>query len=136
MPNTQDDLFSVYRQALAINIKKHRKLRNISAEEMAAMLGVSKRHYYKMESYGENQVVPQADRLPFLASVFGVTLDELCGMSPPTSSLSSDEALLLQYFRKLPDPSQAPMLNIFRSSFLSRFSSEKLKKLSEFLMMK
>lgn len=134
MANLQDDLYAVYRQALAINIKKHRKLQNFSAEEMAAMLGISKRHYYKMETYGAHQVVPSADRLPFLASVFGITLDELCGMSPPVTSLSSDEGLLLQYFRKLPAVSQDPVIQIVRAAFLSRLSPEKLRKLSEFLM--
>lgn len=134
MSSNSDDFYGFYRQALAVNIKKYRELQNLSAEDMAGMLGVSKRHYYKMESCGPYQVVPTADRLPFIASVFGITLDELCGLAPPTTSLSSDEGLLLQYFRKVPQSAQGPLLQIMRTAFLGKMSAEKLKKLSEFLM--
>ena len=60
----------------AKRLKELRKLNNLTQAAMAGILGLTERHYQRME-YG--QVVPNAITLVILADYFGVTTDYLLG---------------------------------------------------------
>jgi len=60
------------------NIKKMRRERNLTQEEMAAHLGIS---FQAVSKWERGEGLPDITLLPALARYFGVTVDELMGMS-------------------------------------------------------
>ena len=63
--------------AIGSNIKKYRKKRKITQEQLAGVLGVSDQAVSRWEN---GSTYPDIELLPTIALYFGVTLDELMGM--------------------------------------------------------
>ena len=63
--------------AIGNNIKKYRKQRKITQEQLAGVLGVSDQAVSRWEN---GTTYPDIELLPTIALYFGVTLDELMGM--------------------------------------------------------
>ena len=69
------------------NIAALRKEKGMTQEELAAKLGVSGQAVSKWES---GACCPDIGLLPVLADVFGVTMDELMGRTPPSNEYTED----------------------------------------------
>ena len=65
---------------LADRIQQLRKQKGISQEELADRVGVSRQAVSKWEN---NLSCPDITILPELASIFGISVDELLGRTPP-----------------------------------------------------
>ena len=59
------------------NLKKYRKERNLTQEEVAKHLGIS---FQSISKWERNDGYPDITMLPVLARYYGVTIDELVGM--------------------------------------------------------
>ena len=59
------------------NLKKQRKLKNLTQEQLADILGVPSQAVSKWE---RGEVYPDIELLPTIAEYFGITTDELMGM--------------------------------------------------------
>ena len=66
---------------LGEKISALRAARGMKQDELAAALGVSRQSVSKWETGAS---VPELDKLVQLAGLFGVTLDELAGLGPPS----------------------------------------------------
>ena len=60
------------------NLKRFRKARNLTQEEVAKHLGIS---FQSVSKWERNDGYPDITMLPVLARYYGVTIDELIGMS-------------------------------------------------------
>ena len=60
------------------NIKRMRRKRNLTQEEMAAHLGIS---FQSVSKWERGDGYPDITMLPALANYFGISVDELLGMS-------------------------------------------------------
>ena len=67
--------------SLGENISALRAARGMKQDELAAALGVSRQSVSKWET---DASVPELDKLVQLAGLFGVTLDGLVGLEPPS----------------------------------------------------
>ena len=84
-----ETVYSTRAMSLGTNICRLRTANNLSQGELAEALGVSRQSVSKWET---DASVPELDKLVKLASLFGVTLDQLVtGETPP-----------------IPEPSPAP----------------------------
>ncbi|MCM1333873.1 MAG: helix-turn-helix domain-containing protein [Bacteroides sp.] len=59
------------------NLKKQRKLRELTQEQLAQILGVS---FQSVSKWERNEGYPDIEFLPTIANYFGITVDELMGM--------------------------------------------------------
>lgn len=59
------------------NLKKQRKLRELTQEQLAQILGVS---FQSVSKWERNEGYPDIEMLPMIANYFGITIDELMGM--------------------------------------------------------
>lgn len=59
------------------NLKKQRKLRELTQEQLAQILGVS---FQSVSKWERNEGYPDIEMLPMIANYFGITVDELMGM--------------------------------------------------------
>lgn len=69
-------------------IKKLRRARDLTQEEVAAHLGVS---YQAISKWERSEGYPDITMLPALANYFGITVDELIGMNELASAQTYDE---------------------------------------------
>lgn len=60
------------------NLKKQRKLRELTQEQLADILGVS---FQAVSKWERGEGYPDIEMLPTIASCFGITVDELIGMN-------------------------------------------------------
>lgn len=60
------------------NLKKQRKLKNLTQEQLADILGVS---FQAVSKWERGEGYPDIEMLPTIANCFGVTVDELIGMN-------------------------------------------------------
>ncbi len=65
------------------NLKKQRKLRELTQEQLADILGVS---FQSVSKWERGEVYPDIEMLPTIANCFGITVDELLGMEGIRSS--------------------------------------------------
>ena len=70
------------------NLKKFRKARNLTQEEVAKHLGIS---FQAISKWERNDGYPDITMLPVLARYYGVTIDELIGMNEIESARALDE---------------------------------------------
>ena len=70
------------------NIKRLRRERDLTQEEMAAHLGIS---FQSVSKWERGDGYPDITMLPALSGYFGVSIDELIGMSEITKSEKYDE---------------------------------------------
>ena len=70
------------------NIKRMRRKRNLTQEEMAAHLGIS---FQSVSKWERGDGYPDITMLPALANYFGISVDELLGMSEIAKKAQYDE---------------------------------------------
>lgn len=90
---------------LSSRLRSARKARNLTQEEVAAVLGISRTGYVKYES-GANK--PKLKTLQQLAALLGVTTDYLTGAAdqPQPAAATPPESLVLIGGRDLSDLSE------------------------------
>ena len=72
------------------NLKKLRKLRELTQEQLADILGVS---FQAVSKWERGEVYPDIELLPTIAEYFGITTDELMGMKEIRDSSEADKIL-------------------------------------------
>lgn len=72
------------------NLKKQRKLRELTQEQLADILGVS---FQSVSKWERNEGYPDIETLPTIANYFGITVDELMGMSRIKDTSEADNIL-------------------------------------------
>lgn len=78
-------------------LQRMRQLANMTQKDVAAVLGISAKGYYKWEH--EERDISLRDAIT-LADLFHCSLDELAGRTPPTSAiLNDDERTLIDAYR-------------------------------------
>ncbi|MDE7279080.1 MAG: helix-turn-helix domain-containing protein, partial [Oscillospiraceae bacterium] len=75
------------------NLKKQRKLRELTQEQLADILGVS---FQAVSKWERGEVYPDIELLPTIAEYFGITTDELLGMKEIRNSSEADKILKQQ----------------------------------------
>lgn len=88
-------------QKFSENLKRFRKQKKLTQEELATKLGVIRATYW---SYEKGSIMPPYDKLEQIADIFDVTIDELMGRETDNSDISSDLSRLI---RKLEKENQA-----------------------------
>lgn len=132
MENNDD--YSLYREAIATNLKRYRKASAIKPAVLASMLNMSTRNYYRLEDTSQETGLGfGAEKLPLLAALFGITTDELCGLSPPMSTVTAEEALLLQYYRVLAPQAKESVVELVKLIHVTRMPPTKVRKLANFI---
>lgn len=130
----QSDDYSIYREAIASNLRRYRKISRMKAAELATILNMSTRNYYRLEDTSPDTGLGfGAEKLPLLAALFGITVDELCGLSPPLSTVTAEEALLLQYYRVLPPQARESVVELVKLINVTRMPPSKVRKLANFI---
>ena len=90
--------------SLEFRLRELRKSRRLSQAQVAAGVNCSTATYSRYEN-GSRQ--PAMDTMMQLADFYGVSMDYLCGRTPPDASALSDyEKDMLTAFRKAPDSVQ------------------------------
>lgn len=87
-------------QKFSANLRKFRKQKKLTQEELANKLGVIRATYW---SYEKGSIMPPYDKLEQIADIFGVSIDELMGRETDKSDISSDLSKLI---RKLEEENQ------------------------------
>ncbi|MDE6593242.1 MAG: helix-turn-helix domain-containing protein [Oscillospiraceae bacterium] len=72
------------------NLKKHRKMRDLTQEELANILGVS---FQSVSKWERGEGYPDMELLPTIAEYFGMTVDELMGMKNIRETGEADNIL-------------------------------------------
>lgn len=84
-------------QKFSANLKKFRKQKKLTQEELASKLGVIRATYW---SYEKGSIMPPYDKLEQIADIFGVSIDELMGRETDNSDISSDLSKLIRKLEK------------------------------------
>ncbi|MDE6031386.1 MAG: helix-turn-helix domain-containing protein [Oscillospiraceae bacterium] len=71
-------------------LKKQRKLRELTQEQLADILGVS---FQSVSKWERNEGYPDIEMLPVIANYFGITVDELMGMDRIRDTSETDKIL-------------------------------------------
>lgn len=79
------------------NLKKFRKRKKLTQEELAHKLGIIRATYW---SYEKGSIMPPYDKLEQLADIFGITIDELVGRKANETDISHDLENLLSKLEK------------------------------------
>ncbi len=95
----------------AENLRKLRKQKKLSQQKLGAMLGYG---YTAIANYESGRNTPSLKDLMKLASIFGITLDELAG-SVSKAKPSTQEEQLLQDFRNLNEREQEIVLKLIHT---------------------
>tara|TARA_Y100001951_G_scaffold101583_1_gene106710 strand:- start:31 stop:447 length:417 start_codon:yes stop_codon:yes gene_type:complete len=107
-----DLFFGQYRKVLAMNIRRLRKAKRISADDMANVLNMSVANYYKIEGEGAQAI--KAEWLPVIAAKFAVSINDLFGQVPSNRKKIVDEEELVRTFRGFEDKNQIAMLQLVK----------------------
>ena len=87
-------------QKFSANLRKFRKQKKLTQEELANRIGVIRATYW---AYEKGSIMPPYDKLEQIADIFDVTIDELMGRETDKSDISSDLSKLI---RKLEEENQ------------------------------
>lgn len=87
-------------QKFSANLKRFRKQKKLTQEELATKIGVIRATYW---AYEKGTIMPPYDKLEQIADIFGVTIDELMGRETDKMDISSDLSKLI---RKLEEENQ------------------------------
>lgn len=109
-------------KSLGETLKEHRILRNLSLKEIENKTGINNGSLSRWE---RNEVLPSIDACIRLDEFYGISVDELLGISnddfgirsaaPMSDSLTSEERELLNLFRELSPYLKGMTLNAVRS---------------------
>jgi transcriptional regulator with XRE-family HTH domain len=92
------------------NLKRLRRERDLTQEELAAFLGVS---FQAISKWERGEGYPDMETLPVIANYFGVTLDALVGMDALRDTAEA-EAMLEQSYRNSSDGRRAENIELLR----------------------
>lgn len=109
---------------LGERIQAYRKSRRLTQAGLGALMGVTAAAVYKWE---QNLAVPELPLLRKLASLFGVTLDELAGDQPlPEASAATEAniAVMARALRHLTPKEQEKLLAVGRALFEQAFGED------------
>lgn len=84
-------------QKFSENLKKFRKRKRLTQEELANKLGVIRATYW---GYEKGSIMPPYDKLELLADIFGISIDELMGRETDKSDISDDLSKLIRKLEK------------------------------------
>lgn len=84
-------------QKFSENLRKFRKTKKLTQEELASKLGVIRATYW---NYEKGSIMPPYDKLEQLADIFGITIDELMGREIEDTDISDDLSRLLRKLEK------------------------------------
>lgn len=87
-------------QKFSANLRKFRKQKKLTQEELASRIGVIRATYW---AYEKGTIMPPYDKLEQIADIFDVSIDELMGRETDNSDISSDLSKLI---RKLEEENQ------------------------------
>ena len=79
------------------NLKKFRKQKKLTQEELASRIGVIRATYW---AYEKGSIMPPYEKLEQLADIFGITIDELMGRETDKSDISDDLSKLIRKLEK------------------------------------
>ncbi len=94
-------------------LKRTRKERKISQQELAERLGVSKKTIVNWES---DRNKPDLDTIPLICGVIGISPAELLGIPTTYDSTAPEEAALIASFRKLSASSRRMLLRVAQTA--------------------
>ena len=96
------------------NLKRLRKERGLSQQQLAAKISVSQQ---SINMYENHAVEPDIDTLIALADLFGMSVDALIGHTANVESveLSPDERALLRGYRAVSEPERESIRLILRN---------------------
>lgn len=95
-----------------MELKKFRKAKGMTQDEVASSIGVPRRTY---QNYELEVREPDSDILCKLADLYGVTLDELLGRTiREEGGLSHAETELVRYFESMNDDSRDILMVLAR----------------------
>ena len=72
------------------NLKRQRKKKDLTQEQLADILGVS---FQSVSKWERGEGYPDMELLPVIAEYFGITVDELMGMKEICSKTQADKIL-------------------------------------------
>lgn len=84
-------------QKFSANLKKFRKQKKLTQEELASRIGVIRATYW---AYEKGSIMPPYDKLEQIANIFGVSIDELMGRETDKSDISEDLSKLIRKLEK------------------------------------
>lgn len=84
-------------QKFSGNLKKFRKQKKLTQEELANRIGVIRATYW---AYEKGSIMPPYEKLEQLADIFGITIDELMGRETDKSDISDDLSKLIRKLEK------------------------------------
>lgn len=102
---------------ISANLKKFRYVNEMTQQEVADKLGIDRTTYSKYEGGRAN---PQFDNVLKLASIFGISVSDICGTDKPLYGLSDgtqlndEEARLLLDFKGLSEMRKAEVLRVLK----------------------
>lgn len=102
---------------LAERLKELRKKRNLTQEQLAAIIGVERSTIGKYE--GKSRIIPSDDIKYKLAELFGVSVDYLLGYTDipvaiDSNSITSEENELIEMYRELTANGQGLVIDYTR----------------------
>lgn len=84
-------------QKFSDNLKRFRKQKKLTQEELATKIGVIRATYW---AYEKGSIMPPYDKLEQLADIFGISIDELMGRETDKSDISDDLSKLIRKLEK------------------------------------
>lgn len=84
-------------QKFSANLRKFRKQKKLTQEELASRIGVIRATYW---AYEKGSIMPPYDKLEQIADIFGVSIDELMGRETDKSDISEDLSKLIRKLEK------------------------------------
>lgn len=84
-------------QKFSANLKRFRKQKKLTQEDLATRIGVIRATYW---AYEKGTIMPPYDKLEQLADIFGITIDELMGRETDKSDISDDLSKLIRKLEK------------------------------------
>lgn len=90
------------------NLKKFRKKKKLTQEEVATKLGVIRATYW---AYEKGSIMPPYDKIAQLADIFETSIDELMGRDIEDTDISEDLARLLRKLEKENQVYEGELLN-------------------------
>lgn len=84
-------------QKFSANLKRFRKQKKLTQEELANKIGVIRATYW---AYEKGTIMPPYEKIELIADVFGITIDELMGRDTDKSDISDDLSRLIRKLEK------------------------------------
>lgn len=84
-------------QKFSANLKKFRRQKKLTQEELANKIGVIRATYW---AYEKGSIMPPYEKIELMADIFGTSIDELMGRETGNADISDDLAKLIRKLEK------------------------------------